>query len=71
MEATGDGPSDFDSARAFMDVLADNDISWAFWSYSDDWRTSGIWQEGVEDGAWTEANLTKTGEWVRNEIRGA
>lgn len=68
MEATGDGESDFESTRAFMDVLADNNISWAFWSYSDDWRTSGIWAEGTTDGSWTVENLTPTGEWVRSEI---
>jgi len=69
MEASGDGASDFDSAQAFMDVLADNDISWAFWSYADDWRTSGIWQEGTTDD-WTTDSLTETGEWVRGRIRG-
>ncbi|MBX0305377.1 cellulase family glycosylhydrolase [Haloarcula salinisoli] len=69
MEASGDGASDFDSTQAFMDILSDNDISWAFWSYSDDWRTSGIWQEGTTDD-WTTDSLTETGEWVRQQIRG-
>lgn len=68
MEASGDGDSDFESTQAFMDVLSDNDISWAFWSYSDDWRTSGIWQEGTTDD-WTTDSLTETGEWVRRQIR--
>jgi len=69
MEATGDGANDFDSTRAFMDVLAEHSISWAFWSYSDDWRTSAVWQEGTGDGSWTEENLTTTGEWIRSELR--
>jgi len=64
-EASGDGENDFDSAQAFMDVLSDNDISWMFWSYSDDWRLSGIWQE--DD--WTTDSLTEAGEWVRRQIR--
>jgi endoglucanase len=68
MEASGDGESDFDSAQAFMDVLASHNISWAFWSYSDDWRTSGIWQEGTTED-WTTDSLTVTGEWVREQIR--
>ena len=68
MEANGDGDSDFESTRAFMDIMADSNISWAFWSYSNDWRTSGIWTEDVEDGSWTVENLTPTGEWVRSEI---
>jgi len=70
MEYTGDGPSDFESTRAFMDVMADNNISWAFWSYSDDWRTSGIWQEGASDAdSWTVDDLTETGEWIRKQLR--
>lgn len=69
MEASGDGDNDFESTRAFMDVLADNTISWAFWNYSDDWRTSGVWAEGTTDGSWTEANLTSTGKWVRETLR--
>lgn len=70
MEASGDGESDFDSAQAFVDVMADNDLSWAFWSYSDDWRTSGIWEDGTsDDGSWTVENLTETGEWIRKRIR--
>lgn len=70
MEATGDGPSDFQSSEAFMDVMAQNNISWAFWSYSDDWRTSGIWEEGTSgSGPWTVDNLTETGQWIRKQIR--
>jgi len=68
MEANGDETSDFESTRKFFDVMDANNISWAFWSYSDDWRTSGIWREGVGDGSWTRKNLTETGKWVRNQI---
>lgn len=70
MEANGDGASDFESARAFMDVMANNNISWAFWSYSDDWRTSGIWEDRASDSdSWTVDNLTETGEWIRKQLR--
>ena len=70
MEYDGDGPSDFDSTQSFMDVMADNNISWAFWNYSDDWRTSGVWKEGTaEDGTWTAENLTETGDWIRTQIK--
>lgn len=69
MEADGDGPNDFESTQEFMDVLTDNTINWAFWNYSGDWRTSGVWTEGTTDGSWTVKNLTPTGEWIRSEIR--
>jgi len=69
MAASGDGDNDFASARAFLEVLDDAGISWVFWNYSDDWRTSGVWTEGTTDGSWTVKNLTPTGEWIRSEIR--
>ena len=68
-EASGEGETDFESIRKFLRVLRDNNISWAFWSYSDDWRASGIWTEAVEDGNWTKENLTESGKWMRSVIR--
>lgn len=68
-EASGDGQNDFDSAQAFLDILNANNISWAFWSYSDDWRTSGIWTEGTANRSWTVENLTESGQWIRERIR--
>lgn len=70
MEYTGDGPNDFDSMEAFLDVMEQNSISWAFWNYSDDTRTSGVWKSGASDrGSWTTDTLTETGDWVRAELR--
>jgi len=70
MEATGGGKSDFDSTQAFFDILGDHAISWAFWSYSDGWGTSSLWQEGTsDDGEWIVDNLTTTGKWARKQIR--
>ena len=70
MHADGDGPNDFESARAFFDLLSRWGISWAAWNYSDDWRTSGVWKAGTADrNRWTDDELTETGRWIRKRIR--
>ena len=71
MRADGDGPNDFESTAAFFDILDRHTISWAFWSYADDWRTSGVWTEGAaERDSWTVSELTDTGRWIRRRLRG-
>ena len=67
--ASGDGTNDFSSTQKFLSVMEEHGISWAFWSYSDDWRTSGIWKESKEDDAWTKEELTESGKWMRSAIR--
>ena len=68
---TGDGANDFDSARQYLDLMADKDISWTNWNYSDDKRSGAAWTEGTcPDGPWTENNLKESGRWVRDRIRG-
>ena len=70
MRADGDGPNDFASAAAFFELLDCHSISWTFWSYADDWRTSGVWNEGVaERNSWTTDELTATGRWIRRRLR--
>ena len=68
-QASGDAANDISSAEKFLTVMEEHDISWAFWSYSDDWRTSGIWKESKEDDAWIEKELTESGKWMRSAIR--
>jgi len=68
-QASGDGENDFSSTRKFLSVMEKHDISWAFWSYSDDWRTSGIWKESKDDDAWRKEDLTESGKWMRSAIR--
>jgi len=70
MEATGGGDSDFESTQAFMDIMDDYTISWAFWSYSDGPGTASLCEEGTsDDGQWIIDNLTQTGKWARKQIR--
>lgn len=68
-QASGDAANDISSAEKFLTIMEEHSISWAFWSYSDDWRTSGIWKESKEDNVWAKEELTESGRWMRSTIR--
>jgi len=66
---TGDGPNDFDSAQAYLDVLATRKISWISWNYSDDERSGAAFKPGTcPNGPWTGASLKPAGTWVRERL---
>lgn len=67
---TGDGPDDFGSSQAYLDILDDYQISWVYWNYSDNRRSGAVWKTGTcAAGTWKEANLKDSGRWVRDKIR--
>ena len=69
-EYTGDGANDFDSAQAYLDLLAARKISWTSWNYSDDERSGAAFQPGTcPDGPWSGDSLKLSGAWVRDRIR--
>ncbi|MDR6224959.1 cellulase family glycosylhydrolase [Desmospora profundinema] len=69
-EYTGDGPNDFNSTQAYLDIMKDKEISWINWNYSDDWRSGAVWKTGTcSSGQWTADNLKPAGQWVRDKIR--
>lgn len=71
-EATGDGPNDFASAQAYLDLLAEEQISWVNWNFSDDFRSGAVFETGTcaADGPWTGTeSLKPAGEWIRDRIR--
>lgn len=66
---TGDGPNDFDSAQAYLDILATRKISWISWNYSDDERSGAAFKPGTcPNGPWTGASLKPAGTWVRERL---
>ncbi|MFC4561610.1 glycoside hydrolase family 5 protein [Nocardiopsis mangrovi] len=72
--ATGDGAHDFASAQRYIDLMAERQISWVNWNFSDDFRSGAVFDEGVCDanGPWTgEAPLKESGQWIRERIREA
>ena len=66
-EYTGDGPNDFDSSQRYLDLLAEKQISWTNWNFSDDFRSGAVFTEGSCD-AGSYDSLKPAGEWIRDRI---
>ncbi|TNM29913.1 glycoside hydrolase family 5 protein [Streptomyces sedi] len=71
-EYTGDGGADFAFAERYLDLLAEKNISWTNWNYSDDFRTGAVFQPGTCDaGSWSDpGSLKESGAWISERIRG-
>jgi endoglucanase len=69
-EFTGDGANDFDSAQAYLDLMAAKKISWTSWNFSDDPRSGAAFHVGTcPGGPWTgKTPLKPAGAWVRDRI---
>lgn len=70
MNFTGDGESDFELSQEYIDMMERHNISWCWWNYSDDYRTSGVWvEDSLQDGEWSPDDRTDVGDWIRNRIK--
>lgn len=69
VEASGDGAVDAAASDDWMQFLYDNNISHANWSISDKEEGASILLPGSngQDG-WTDADLTESGIYVKNQI---
>ena len=69
-DATGDGPNDFAAAQRYLDLMAEKNISWTNWNYSDDFRSGAVFEPGTcEAGRWAEEDaLKEAGAWIRDRI---
>ena len=69
-EATGDGPVDLEESRRWWDFLEANKISYLNWSIADKNETSAALLPGAPaEGGWTDAQISKSGKLVRDQIR--
>ncbi|WP_306370439.1 glycoside hydrolase family 5 protein [Nocardiopsis sp. CC223A] len=67
-EYTGDGPDDFASAQAYLDLMEQERISWVNWNFSDDFRSGAAFRTGsCSSGDWD--SLKPAGRWIRDRIR--
>ena len=67
--ATGDGPIDVDSTEEWIAFLDENDISHLNWSLNDSPETSSVVTPGASvNGGWSLAELTASGQFVREII---
>ena len=70
-EASGDGDLDFEWAAKWFSYLNEKRISYAVWSFSDKAESSAFFRRGFDpDGEIGDADLTLTGRWIRELIRG-
>jgi len=65
-DASGDGPIDDASVKAWMDFIRANQLSHCNWSVNDKQETSALVRSSASSkGGWTDADLTPSGRYVR------
>lgn len=70
MEATGDGPLDYDNWKAWRDWADAHQISWITWSVADkDETTSFLLPSASSTGGWTTDQLKESGQATRRFLR--
>ncbi len=68
----GNGRIDYESAAEWFTFLRDHDLSYAVWSLSDKDESSAFFRHGYQpSGIPGEDDLSPSGRWVRELIRGA
>lgn len=70
-EYTGDGPNNFARSQQYLDLMAQNKVSWVNWNYSDDERSGAVFTAGTcAAGAFSgTGRLKEAGLWIRDRIR--
>ena len=70
MEATGDGPINYEEWNKWIDWAEKNKISWVTWSLSDKDETCSVLKAGVDSsGNWKAKDLKESGIKARELIR--
>ena len=69
MEATGDGPIDYEEWQKWLDWMDKNRISWVAWSVSDkDETCSMMLPTAPSEGNWGDSDLKEWGKRVKKEL---
>jgi len=70
MEASGNGPIDYESWNTWIDWMEANKISWVTWSIADKNETCSMMQTTASDnGNWKESDLKESGIKTREKLR--
>ncbi|WP_242497110.1 glycoside hydrolase family 5 protein [Flavobacterium petrolei] len=70
MEATGDGPLDYESWQQYIDWMESRKLSWITWSVSDKDETCSILKKSAKsEGNWKKKNLKESGVKIRSLLR--
>lgn len=70
MEASGDGPMDYEAWQAWRDWAEERKISWITWSVADkDETCSFLYPSASDTGPWSEADLKESAKATRKILR--
>ncbi|MGN0436268.1 MAG: cellulase family glycosylhydrolase, partial [Wujia sp.] len=70
-DASGNGANDYNQADLWMQLINDNNLSYAAWSLSNKDETSALISSScTKTSGWTDAELSETGKWVKQTIKG-
>lgn len=70
MEASGDGPMNYDEWQRWIDWMEERGLSWITWSISDKDETCSMLQKSASStGEWKENDLKESGIKTRNYLR--
>lgn len=70
-DASGNGANDYNQAEQWFDLIDSKQLSYCSWSLSNKAETSALISSGCsKTSGWTEDELSETGQWIRNQIRG-
>lgn len=70
MEASGNGPLNYEEWQAWIDWMETNKLSWIFWSVSDKDETCSVLKKSAaSNGNWKESDLKEYGVKAREYIR--
>jgi endoglucanase len=71
VEATGNGPLDYEESEAWWDWAEARGIGWMAWSIGDKDETSASLKPGTPPAGWSEDDLTESGKLLREKLRAA
>ncbi|MFB9076857.1 glycoside hydrolase family 5 protein [Flavobacterium procerum] len=70
MEATGDGPLNYQSWQEYIDWMENHKLSWITWSVSDKDETCSILNKSANsEGKWKDKDLKESGIKIREYLR--
>ena len=70
MEASGDGPLNYEAWQAYIDWMKAHGLSWITWSVSDKDETCSILKKSASStGPWKDEDLKESGLKVRDYLR--
>lgn len=70
-DASGNGAIDYNQADKWFELINNNNLSYSGWNVSNKDETSSLIKSSCTKlSGWTEDDLSETGIWLRNQIKG-